>query len=222
MSETDALIANEPLRFVVYSDYLCPWCYNAAVRLHSIESEYAGRVEIEWRSYLLRPEPRRDDPTGAALEKFRRYTQSWMRPAAESDSGEFRVWQTDEGPPTHSIPAHRVAKAAARLGPEAFERIHWRLLRAYFSENRDISQPATLHSIWQELELPAEAFEVAEDPSVLEQVIAEHNEAIEFGASGVPAVRLEGNPTCVVGAQPIELYRRWVDRTIARREEAGA
>ena len=57
---------------------------------------------------------------------------------------------------------------------------------------------------------------------MLEQVIAEHNEAIEFGASGVPAVRLEGNPTCVVGAQPIELYRRWVDRTIARREEAGA
>ena len=145
-----------------------------------------------------------------------------MRPASESDSGEFRVWQTDEGPPTHSIPAHRVAKAAARLGPEAFLRIHWRLLRAYFAENRDISRPATLRSIWHELELPADAFAVADDPALLEQVIAEHNEAIECGATGVPAVRLEGNPACVVGAQPIELYRRWVERTLARQAETQA
>ena len=100
--------------------------------------------------------------------------------------------------------------------------MHWRLLRAYFSENRDISRAATLRSIWRELELPEAAFEVADDPGVLEQVIAEHNEAIEFGANGVPAVRLEDNPTCVVGAQPIELYRRWVTRTAARRSEADA
>ena len=144
-----------------------------------------------------------------------------MRPASESDSGEFRVWETAEGPPSHSIPAHRVAKAAARVGPEAFERMHWRLLRAYFTENRDISQTETLRMLWRELELPPEAFDVADDPAVLEQVMAEHNEAIEYGANGVPAVRLEGNPTCVVGAQPIELYRRWVTRTLARRGEGG-
>lgn len=211
----------EPVRFIVYSDYLCPWCYNAAVRLDQIQREFAGVVELEWRSYLLRPEPRRADPSGVSLEKFRHYTQSWLRPAAESDSGEFQVWQTDAGPPSHSIPAHRVAKAAARLGADAFERMHWRLLRAYFGENRDISQRETLRSLWQELELPAEAFAAAEEPEVLERIMAEHNEATEFGANGVPAVRLDGNPACVVGAQPVELYRRWVERTLARRRQAG-
>jgi predicted DsbA family dithiol-disulfide isomerase len=211
-----------PVRFVVYSDYLCPWCYNAAVRLREIKREFGGRVELEWKSYLLRPEPRREDPTGAALEKFRRYTQSWMRPGAESDSGEFRVWESDEGPPTHSIPAHAVAKAAARVGPEAFERMHWRLLSAYFSENRDISRAETLRAIWQELELPEEALAVADEEAIHAQVVAEHNEAIEFGANGVPAVRLADNPTCVVGAQPVELYRRWIERTLSRRAEAPA
>lgn len=220
VSGSTRAIPDPPVRFVVYSDYLCPWCYNAAVRLDQIQRDYAGGVEFEWRSYLLRPEPRRDDPSGAALEKFRRYTQSWLRPAAESDSGEFQVWQSDAGPPSHSIPAHLVAKAAARLGPEAFERMHRRLLRAYFSENRDISRQQTLWSIWQELQLPADAFAVAEDPALLEQVLAEHHEALDLGANGVPAVRLEGNPACVVGAQPVELYRRWVERTIARRAEA--
>jgi predicted DsbA family dithiol-disulfide isomerase len=209
-----------PVRFVVYSDYLCPWCYNAAVRLRQIEREFDGRVELEWKSFLLRPEPRRDDPTGSALERFRRYTESWLRPAAESESGEFRVWQSDEGPPTHSIPPHCVAKAAGQVGADAFERMHWRLLHAYFSENRDISRPATLRAIWQELGLPDAALAVADEQRVREQVIADHNEAVEFGANGVPAVRLADNPTCVVGAQPIEIYRRWVERTLTRRAEA--
>ena len=150
-----------PIRFVVYSDYLCPWCYNASVRLRRIEEEYEGRVELEWRSYLLRPDRRTHQDPDAALEKFRRYTESWLRPAAESDSGEFQVWSSAEGPPSHSIPAHLVSKASRRMGLEAFRAMHRRLLRAYFSENRDISRMETLRSLWDELGFPADAFEVA-------------------------------------------------------------
>ena len=67
----------EPVRLIAWSDYLCPWCYNAAVRLQRIEEEFGDAVQVEWRSYLLRPNPvaRRD------LERFRAYTQSWLRPA---------------------------------------------------------------------------------------------------------------------------------------------
>lgn len=206
------------IRFFVYSDYLCPWCYNASVRLRQVEAEYAGAVELEWRSYLLRPERREHSDPKAALEKFRRYTESWLRPAAESPSGEFQVWSSGEGPPSHSIPAHLVSKAAARVSPESFRAMHERLLRAYFSENRDISSTATLRSLWDELALPADAFAVSTEPALLDEVLAEHREALEFGATGVPAVRLEGNPAVIVGAHPVELYRRWVDRSLERAE----
>ena len=60
---------------------------------------------------MLRPYPEEDRD----LEKFRRYTESWKRPAADEDSAEFNVWKTDEGPPSHSVPPHRVAKAAAEI-----------------------------------------------------------------------------------------------------------
>ncbi len=102
----------EPVRLIAYSDYLCPWCYNGSVRLRRIEQEFEGRIELEYRSFLLRPEPAR----GRDLEKFRAYTESWRRPAAEPDSGTFRVWQDGAGPPSHSVPPHLVAKAAATLG----------------------------------------------------------------------------------------------------------
>ncbi len=109
------------------------------MRLRRLEEEYAGRVELEWRSYLLRPEPRPPRDPDRAMAKFRRYTESWRVPAADPDSGDFEVWHSDEGPPSHSIPAQLVSKAAARLGKQAFQRIHERLLRASFKESRDIS-----------------------------------------------------------------------------------
>jgi len=205
------------IRFFVYSDYLCPWCFNASVRLESLAEQYEGRVEFMWRSYLLRPQP----VEGRDVEKFRAYTRSWLRPAEEADSGHFRVWAGDESPPSHSIPPHCVAKAAARVGPEAFRRMHRRLLEAYFAENRDVSSDLVLRKLWSELELPADSFALKDDPQVRQQVLAEHDEALEAGATGVPAVRLEGNPAIIVGAQPRELYQRWIDRTIARRAQAG-
>ena len=196
------------IRLIVYSDYLCPWCYNAAVRLMRLEREYRGELELEWRSYLLRPKPapRRD------LEKFRVYTRSWLRPAAEPDGGEFHVWTGDAGPPSHSVPPHLAAKAAARLGAESFRRMHERLLHAYFAENRDISDTDTLRALWAEANLPEAGFDALEDPDLLAEVIEQHREALEDGATGVPAVRMAGNPALIVGAHPLALYRRWVER----------
>jgi len=170
-------------------------------------------VRVEWRSFLLRPRP------GSApdLEKFRAYTRSWLRPAAEPDSGTFRVWEGDAGPPSHSIPPHLVAKAAAQLGDESFRRVHDQLLRAYFAENRDVTDAATLRALWREAGLPDADFQRSEDPELLRETLRQHNEAQEAGATGVPAVQLVGNPAVIVGAHPLELYQRWVERTRADR-----
>ena len=199
-----------PVTLVAWSDYLCPWCYNGSVRLAAVRAELPGEVEVEYRSFLLRPRPdgKRD------LEKFRAYTQSWSRPASESPSGEFRAWEGDAGPPSHSIPAHLVAKAAATLGPDAFWNVHERLLHAYFAENRDISDDATLEALWKEAGLAPEAFERREDPLLLEQVISEHNAAIEVGVNGVPAVMIAGQNVPITGAHPVEMYERWVRRAL--------
>jgi predicted DsbA family dithiol-disulfide isomerase len=197
---------------IAWSDYLCPWCYNASVRLRRLEDAFGEQLHIEWRSYLLRPRAssRRD------LERFRAYTASWERPAAEADGGVFRPWSGDAGPPSHSIPAHQLAKAAARVSEQAFRAMHERLLSAYFCESRDISDISTQQQLWREIELPEAAFAERDDPEILKQIVAEHREAQEGGATGVPAVRLAGNDAIIVGAHPYELYERWVTRILER------
>jgi len=185
------------------------------VRWRRLEEEYAGAIELEWKSFLLRPTPQPHADPAAALEKFRRYTQSWLRVAADPDAGEFQVWRSDEGPPTHSVPPHLVSKAAARLGEEAFERIHRRLMRAYFKENRDISDNRVLLELWLDVGLEASDFAAIRDPGLLQAVIDDHNDALGHGVTGVPAVRLESDPGVVVGALPMERYRSWIDHALA-------
>jgi predicted DsbA family dithiol-disulfide isomerase len=198
----------ERVELIVWSDYLCPWCYVGAVRLRRLEAEFGPRLAIEWRTYLLRPHP---DPT-RTLERFRAYTTSWTRPAAEADAPSFRVWSSDEGPPSHSVPPHLVAKAAATLGSAAFHAVHERLLRAYFEENRDVTNAEVLRALWRDVGLPDDAFVRAADQAVLRQVVDEHNDAVRRDVTGVPAVLMVGNDVPVMGAMPYETYRRWVAR----------
>jgi predicted DsbA family dithiol-disulfide isomerase len=215
-----------PARLTVWSDYLCPWCYNAAVRLERMEAEFGADLEIEWRTFLLRPRPRggppgfpsADDPprrvSAEGLARFAAYTESWQRPAAEADAGAFRVWSGETPPPSHSVPPHVAAKAAASLGPDAFRALHRRLLGAYFAENRDVSDRSTLAAVWAEAGLPPREFERCDDPAHLARALKEHDEAADEGVTGVPAARMEGNEAIILGANPTDLYRRWIQRKL--------
>ncbi len=199
------------IRFIAYSDYLCPWCWVASRRLLRLEDEFEGRIELEWRSYLLRPTPR----PGRDLERFRRYTESWRVPAAEPDAGAFRVWSSDAPPPTHSIPPHVAAKAAARVSRQAFRRMHERLMEAYFAENRDVSSETELRALWRELELPESGLEALGSSEIEREVQQEFEEARALGATGVPGLRRADNEIIIVGAQPEAVYRRWFEKSLA-------
>jgi predicted DsbA family dithiol-disulfide isomerase len=139
-----------------------------------------------------------------------------LRPAAEGDAPPFRPWATEAGPPTHSIPPHLAAKAAAALGPDAFRALRPRLFRAYFEENRDITARATLEALWSEAGLAAAAFAAVDDPALEDAVLADHQAALAHGVTGVPSVMLAGTDVPMLGALSYEHYRRWVTRALER------
>lgn len=199
------------IRFTIWSDVLCPWCWNAAVTLDRVRSEVADRANLDllWKSYLLRPNPEPKSP-----ERFRRYTESWLRPAAQPDAAEFRVWATDEPPPTHSIPPAVAVKAAARQ--DAFTRYHHALMHAYFARNLDVTSRANILLVARECGLDeAQMLRDLDDPSTTALIVAEHNEAVELGISGVPCVVLDGGFQ-LPGGQERAVYVRIIDRLLAR------
>ncbi len=208
--------------FRIWSDVLCPWCQNAAVVLEKVQDDVRdfADLRLEWKSYLLRPyvEPK-------SLDKFRRYTETWMRPASMPDAGEFRVWATDEDPPSHSIPPAVAVKAAARqeagrAADDARPAYHRALMRAYFVRNLNVSSRAVIELVARECGLDTVQFaRDLEDPAVVDQVLAEHNEAVEMGVAGVPCV-VVGEGFAMPGAQERAVYINVV-RKLASRQGAA-
>jgi len=184
------------------------------VRLERIKDEYPDRVELEWRSFLLRPQPEE-----RSLEKFRRYTESWRVPGGQPDGARFRPWSGDEPPPSHSVPPNVAVKAAARQG--AFDRYHLAVMDEYFWNNRNVTDAQTLIRLAGECGLDVERFTADfRDAEVEREVLRDYHEALDRGITAVPTVVVD-DEWQIPGAQDMTFYRRMMDRRLAMIAEAG-
>ncbi len=184
------------------------------MRLGKIEDEYAGTVEVVWKSFMLWPAPH-----PRSLEEHREYTRSWLRPASQPESGDFTVWDTDNPPPSHSVPALVAAKAAATFGEGAFRRFHLEVMRAYFSENRTVSDLNVITDVAGRSGIAADAFRARLDgdwQTFKDQVFAEHVEAIQLGITGIPSVVVD-DALLVPGAVATDVYREVIGRRLELR-----
>ena len=176
----------EPVSFTVFSDFLCPWCYVGAIRLQRARERQGERLRVQWKSFLLRPEPTHPD-----LDRFRAYAQGWRRQAQMEPGATFRFWEGDTPPPGHSLPAAAAAKLAASYGAEAADRYRYALFAAYFTDNRTISDRPVLAAVAGECGLPAAEFARrldAEWAEHVDTVFDDFSDALEVGVTAVPAV----------------------------------
>jgi predicted DsbA family dithiol-disulfide isomerase len=196
-----------PVRLDVFSDYLCPWCYNAAVRLREIEAAYGERVRVHWRSFPLIPG---EQPDRRVTQKTR---EGWQRIGAEEPRACFVPPPLDAPLPASSIPAQTAAKCAERQG--AFAPFHDRLFTALFRDGLDIGRPAVLHRLAREAGLDLPRFEADYAGEAYESVLSDCAEgAAWFGVSALPTVILN-EKLSLVGAVPAERYRMLIDWILA-------
>ncbi len=192
---------------VVYSDYLCPWCYVAAFRLEQVETEYQAAVNIKWKSFILRL----DDCAPRYSVQF--INQGRKRAALEEPGLKFNPWPEARPLPASSLPALKAAKAAQAQGQATFRCLHQLLFRAYFEENLDISRNDVLIELAHRAGLDLAEFGSAlEAEATRHQVVEEHKEAIiRHSINGVPTV-LFGGSIPLTGAVPVQMYRQAIDR----------
>jgi len=171
------------------------------------------QISIEWRAFLLRLEPKATDRA-----EFVEYTKSWLRPASMEPKATFQIWSSDSPPPTSSLPAQVAAKTMERYEPAKVFDYHRALLRAYFTDNRDISDNDVLADIAAECDVERAGFGsalVEHNVTMTQAVIEDHNSAIQSGVTAVPTV-LINNVMPVPGAQDVDTYEAWISRIRAR------
>jgi predicted DsbA family dithiol-disulfide isomerase len=198
------------VRFTIWSDFLCPWCYVAAVRLDELQHDVGDALIVEWRAFLLRPVP--DE---RSLEQFTRYTERWARPGSMEPATTFRTWSGEHPPPSHSMPSALAGKAVLQaFGARSFDRFHLALMRAYFGDNRTISERSVILDVARSVGLDAGelAASLDADGEAFEaQVISDHRAALGFGISAVPTVVVDDEHV-LQGAMTLDQYRKVVSR----------
>jgi len=191
--------ASSPPKVIVFSDYICPFCFVGKSRIDKLRSDFD--VDVEWRGIEIHPEtPMEGVPRYKIDTGF--YSQLWtnVERLAEESGVEIRP------PPILANSSLALIASEYTKNERKFEAFHNAVFRAYWQEGKNIGDLKVLFAIAQELGL---------DPSALKAYInsgewdgpieANRRSASEFGVSGVPTFVV--GRQLVVGAQPYEVLR---------------
>ena len=138
----------------------------------------------------------------------------------EEPSVSFKPWDSSQPYPTSSMPALEAAKCARLQGEDAFVRFHMALFKAFFEDSKNISDRKVLISLAKDVALDIERFTTDFDRgSHREEVLAEYQEhKSKYDGWGIPIAEV-GERYPVMGATPIEIYRRVVDLCLSSETE---
>ncbi len=207
--------ASMPIDYV--ADVVCPWCYVGWARLRSA---LAMRPDVEalirWRPYQLNPELPEDGVDRKALmaakfgtdpERTRAMHDALIQQA--SDAGiELKPDAIQKSPNTNA--AHRLivwAELEGR-GPDVAEAV----MRAYWSELKDIGDPAVLADIGAAHGLDRETIARRFAEGAGKDFVSQACEtAVRSGVQGVPFM-IFADRLAVSGAQPPEQLAGAIDK----------
>jgi predicted DsbA family dithiol-disulfide isomerase len=210
------------VRVDIWSDLVCPWCYLGKRRFETALAVFAhgDKVNVVHRSFQLDP----SIPKGVTLRArdmlMRKYrmtepqvvaSQSQLEQLAAVEGLEYHLAESHTG---NTMDAHRLVHFGREQGFQ--DAVIERLFRAHFTENRSLFDPASLATLGAESGL--HGVEALLDSRRYEDdVIADHRQASDLGANGVPFFVLDGRYS-VSGAQSVEVFadalaRAWTARS---------
>jgi predicted DsbA family dithiol-disulfide isomerase len=173
----------------------------AAGRRRTLARELAGRVAFERRAYLLVREGQRT--------VYDEYIVSHRVRAKEmAPELEFAIPRVGQPYPKSSLPAQLVAAAVASEHPDLLDALEDAIFRAMFVGLRDVADAGVLRECARTAGVPESIVDEAlADPTLREQVVAEHAAGVEAGVTGIPALLVPGYAP-VTGAIPLDMLRR--------------
>ena len=201
------------MKIDIWSDIMCPFCYIGKRKLEgALEGfEHKDDVEIIWHSFQLDPDLKSQPGKNVLQYLAERKGQSlaWAEKVQDqvtrSAAAEGLTYNFDKAVIANSFDAHRLIHLAAKhgLGGAAKEA----LLKAYFTDGKDISDHNTLMQIGIDLGLRVvEVGEMLNSELLVDEVNADIRQAADFGIQGVPFFVFD-NKYAISGAQPVETFK---------------
>lgn len=200
------------MKVEIWSDIMCPFCYIGKRRFEKALADFPQRdkIEVEWKSFQLNPGL--NAPAGQNIHEYLSETKGWSLDYARQVNSQVANMAMEEGLTydfdkavvANSFDAHRLIQLAKSQGKgDAMEEL---LFKAYFTEGKNIADPATLLDLGLTAGLEKEAINTMLDGNgYADAVENDIYESQQIGVRGVPYF-VFNDKYAVYGAQASETF----------------
>lgn len=216
-----------PLRIDFVSDVACPWC---AVGLNALEQAMARvgdgiAVELHFQPFELNPQmpPEGQDTNEHLAQKYGLGEQELARnrEVLRQRGAELGFTFNQRSRVYNTFDAHRLLHWAGEQGRERERALKHALLRAYFTDDLDVSSHEVLARVAGEVGLDvARAKAILASDEYTAEVRAQQHQYAARGIRAVPSVIIN-DQHLIQGGQPVELFEQALRQIAGLRPHAG-
>ncbi|AMC92625.1 hypothetical protein AOC36_01030 [Erysipelothrix larvae] len=205
------------MKIVIWSDFVCPFCYIGKRNLELALLNLNAQVSVEMKSFELDPFYRRDkiehineivaNKYGISLEQAAQ-SQKQIEEMAHRVGLEYHADTMIQG---NTLTAHRLLQMAKKhqKGTVLFDAF----TKAIFVDGYDIQDVHILNQLWLKTGLSQGLYDEALKESWTERCVQEDEyEAHMKSIRGVPYFEIDG--VVVQGAQPVEVFEDVLNKTL--------
>jgi predicted DsbA family dithiol-disulfide isomerase len=217
-------MATAPLRIDFVSDVACPWCAVGLASLQQALAKLDGEVhaEIHLQPFELNPQlaPEGEDAGEHIMRKYgigeaqMETNRAAIRERAAALGFAYNVGRGSRVWNTHD--AHQLLHWAELQDRALALELKKALLRAYFSDNENVSDHAILARIANDVGLDAQAArEMLERGDYADEVRAQERHFQQAGIHSVPAT-IVNNTWLIPGGQPPDVFENALKEIAAK------
>jgi predicted DsbA family dithiol-disulfide isomerase len=201
-------MSQKKLKMVVFSDYICPFCYIGYYRVEQLKRNYD--LEVEWRPFEIHPETPKGGTALSNLPFPKEYLEMMranIKKLADDVGVTFKL--------TDKLPNSRLALYFSEFARKKgrFDEFHKLVFDAYWKNGEDIGNLDLLLKIAESLGFKGkEILEYINSIEPFEELKRSLSDLRKFGINGVPTFII--GDKIIVGAQPYEVFEKVIAKTL--------
>ena len=203
-------MSQKKVKIVVYSDYICPFCYIGFYRVEQLKEKFD--LDVEWRPFEIHPETPKEGTELNNLPFPKEYLEMMkanIKRLADDVGATFKL--TDKLP--NSRMALYISEFARKKGK--FDEFHKLVFDAYWKDGKDIGDQTLLLSLAELIGFNRkEILEYLDSEEPFEELKKSLKDLRNYGINGVPTFII--GDRIVVGAQPYEVFENVIRKALEK------
>ena len=201
-------MSDKKLKIVVFSDYICPFCYIGFYRVEQLKENYD--LKVEWRPFEIHPETPKEGTDLNNLPYPKEYLDMMKANIKRlADDVGISLKLSDKLP--NSRLALYLSEFARKNGK--FEEFHKLVFDSYWKEGKDIGEQAILLALAEKIGLNRnDILDYINSEEPKSELTKSLKDLRQFGINGIPTFII--GDKIVIGAQPYDVFRKVIETAL--------